>query len=316
MVYSVRHITTFRYEPAVRESVMEIRMQPRSDGHQRCLSFNLETEPATNIMWYRDASGNIVHHFDIAGSHTQVKVSAVALVELGPSPDPRPEDAGDWKELDDLISSEDHWEFLLPSQFAHPTEQLEKLAGELRLEREGNPLELLTCITQAIYEAFAYVPSSTKVDSPIDDALRTRQGVCQDFAHIMIAMVRQLRVPCRYMSGYLVHDTGHKDRSPDGASHAWVEALLPRLGWVSFDPTNNLVGSRRHVRVAVGRDYADVPPNRGVYKGDAASELSVRVTVTPANAPKPEELSPSFVVRNRPVRSGPNPRSQQDQQQQ
>jgi len=317
VIYSVRHTTTFRYEPAVRESVMEVRLQPRSDGEQRCLSFTLDVDPPANIMQYRDFTGNTVHHFDIAGSHTLVKVSAQSAVEVQSVPVPRPADSGDWADLDALIAGNDHWEMLLPSHFAHSSSPLEQLAQELGCERRGNPLEMLTELNAAIYQLFAYVPNSTKVDSPIGEALRTRQGVCQDFAHIMITLVRRLNVPCRYVSGYMFHrDEAEKDRSLEGASHAWVEALVPRLGWVAFDPTNNLVGGDRHIRVAIGRDYADVPPTRGVYKGEAQSELSVAVTVSPADNVAPEPLTPSFVVRSRPVLVRAAARSEQEQQQQ
>jgi transglutaminase-like putative cysteine protease len=317
MIYSVRHTTTFRYEPAVRESVMEVRLQPRSDGEQRCLSFTLDVDPAANIMQYRDFTGNTVHHFDIAGSHTQVKVTAQSAVEVQLVPAPRAADSGDWADLDALIAGNDYWEMLLPSHFAHSNAQLEQLAKELGCERRGNPLELLTEFNEAIYKLFAYVPNSTKVDSPIEEALQARQGVCQDFAHIMIALVRRMNIPCRYVSGYMFHrDDNENDRSVEGASHAWVEALVPRLGWVAFDPTNNLVGGDRHIRVAIGRDYADVPPTRGVYKGEAQSELSVAVTVSPADAVVSEPITPNFVVRSRPVLARAAVRSEQEQQQQ
>jgi len=317
LIYSVRHTTTFRYEPAVRESVMEVRLQPRSEGEQRCLSFALAVDPPANIMQYRDFTGNTVHHFDIAGRHTQVKVTAQSAVELQSVPAPRPSDSGDWNDLDALVAGNDHWEMLLPSHFAHSSAPLEGLAKELRCERRGNPLTLLTEITESIYGLFAYVKNSTKVDSPIEEALQTRQGVCQDFAHIMIALVRPLRIPCRYVSGYMFHrDEDEKDRSLEGASHAWVEALVPGWGWVAFDPTNNLVGGDRHIRVAIGRDYADVPPTRGVYKGEAQSELSVAVTVSPADNIAPEPITPSFVVRSRPVLVRAAARSDQEQQQQ
>jgi transglutaminase-like putative cysteine protease len=317
LIYSVRHTTTFRYEPAVRESVMEVRLQPRSDGEQRCLSFTLDVDPPANVMQYRDFTGNTVHHFDIAGSHTLVKVTAQSAVEVQSVPAPRAADSGDWADLDALIAGNDYWEMLLPSHFAQTSAPLEQLAQELGCERRGNPLELLIELNAAIYQLFAYVPNSTKVDSPIGEALRTRQGVCQDFAHIMITLVRRLNVPCRYVSGYMFHrDEAEKDRSIEGASHAWVEALVPRLGWVAFDPTNNLVGGDRHIRVAIGRDYADVPPTRGVYKGEAQSELSVAVTVSPADSAVPEPMTPSFVVRSRPVMVRATARSEQEQQQQ
>ncbi|HME36190.1 MAG TPA: transglutaminase family protein [Candidatus Sulfotelmatobacter sp.] len=317
MIYSVRHTTTFRYEPAVRESVMEVRLQPRSDGEQRCLSFNLAVDPPANVMQYRDFMGNVVHHFDIAEKHTVVKVTAQSAVEVQNAPAPRPADSGDWADLDALVAGNDYWEMLLPSHFAQSSAPLEQLAGELGCERRGNPLALLTELNEAIYKLFAYVPNSTKVDSPIQDALQTRQGVCQDFAHIMIALVRRVQIPCRYVSGYMFHrDEDEQDRSLEGASHAWIEALVPRLGWVAFDPTNNLVGGDRHIRVAIGRDYADVPPTRGVYKGEAQSELSVAVTVSPADTAAPEPVMPSFVVRSRPVLVRPTTRSEQEQQQQ
>src|ERR1019366_5417335 len=317
VIYSARHPTTFRYEPAVRESVMEVRLQPRSDGEQRCLSFMLNVDPAANVMQYRDFTGNTVHHFDIAGTHKLVKVTAQSAVEVQSVPPPRTSSVGDWADLDALIAGNDYWEMLLPSHFAHSNPELENLAKELRCERRGNPLVLLTELNEAIYKLFAYVPNSTKVDSPIEEALRTRQGVCQDFAHIMIALVRRLHIPCRYVSGYMFHrDEPEKDRSLEGASHAWVEALVPGLGWVAFDPTNNLVGGDRHIRIAIGRDYADVPPTRGVYKGEAQSDLSVAVTVSPADTVSPEPAMPPFVVRSRPVLARPAARSEQEQQQQ
>ena len=127
------------------------------------------------------------------------------------------------------------------------------------------------------------------MNSPIEASLTSRQGVCQDFAHIMIAMVRRLRIPCRYVSGYLYHSDQNKDRSADGATHAWVEALLPGFGWVGFDPTNNLMAGSRHIRTAVGRDYADVPPTLGTMKGRAETELQVRVRVIPSQTLLPPD---------------------------
>jgi len=232
LIYSVRHVTTFRYEPAVRESVMEIRMQPRSEANQRCLSFHLDVNPSANITQYCDFTGNSVHHFDIAGSHTEVKVTAQSTVQVETVPAPRPSEAGDWADLDALTASDDYWEMMLPSEFARSSPALEQLAKQLKCGRRGGPLELLTEVNENIYKMFSYVPNSTKVDSPIEEALFAREGVCQDFAHIMIALVRPLRIPCRYVSGYLFHretEDGQKDRSLEGASHAWLRLWCP--GW-------------------------------------------------------------------------------------
>jgi transglutaminase-like putative cysteine protease len=315
MAYSVRHTTSFQYEPAVRESVMEVRMQPRTDFRQRCLSFSLNIDPRANMMMYRDFYGNAVHNFDIPERHRRIDVMAQAIVDVLPARILEAAAADDWEELDRRVAHTDYWEMLLPSHFAVPTDLLEKLAMELDLRRRGNPLELLQELNSRLYELFDYAPNTTEVDSPIDDALKARRGVCQDFAHIMITLVRQLKIPCRYVSGYLYHEDKSRDRSPAGATHAWVEAYLGELGWVAFDPTNNLEGCDRHVRVAVGRDYSDVPPTRGVYKGEAESELSVLVTVLPVDAPEPEEMPRTTVIRSRSRNLELNEDTEQQQQQ-
>jgi transglutaminase-like putative cysteine protease len=137
----------------------------------------------------------------------------------------------------------------------------------------------------AIHDGFEYAPYSTRVDSPIDDALETRRGVCQDFAHLMIAALRHLGLPARYVSGYIAPNSMSDGPDPSSiATHAWAEVMLPDLGWVGIDPTHNAQAGLRHVRVAVGRDYADVPPTRGTFKGNGASTLSVSVEVTPGEA--------------------------------
>ena len=140
-------------------------------------------------------------------------------------------------------------------------------------------------LSTTIYDAFDYEIGVTEVHSPIEHALEEKRGVCQDFAHIMIAIARGWGIPARYVSGYLYHRRKGQDRSGDDATHAWVEAYLPSLGWVGFDPTNDIQAGERHIRVAVGRDYADVPPTRGTFKGGAESELAIAVSVEPTQAP-------------------------------
>jgi len=284
MYYSIRHLTKFAYKTPVSESIMETRMHPRSDAAQRCLTFHLSVSPRCRVFSYRDHLSNHVHHFDIPGLHSQLVIVAEALVEMQPHvelPVSLPE--GAWEELDRLVQDGDFWEMMLPSEFATPTEELAKFADELQLDRSADPLSTLQRLNTALYKAFAYKPKSTKADSPIDEALKTRAGVCQDFAHVMITLVRTyLKMPCRYVSGYLYHGAQFKDRSDDSATHAWVEAYLPELGWVGFDPTNDLVAGDRHIRTAIGRDYSDVPPTHGIFRGRTKSELSVAVRVEPS----------------------------------
>ncbi len=303
MYYSILHKTRFRYSAPVSESVTEVRMQPRSEGAQRCLSFKLTVSPSARVSSYSDNYGNTVHHFDIPAPHKTTTISAEAIVILPPPPPPpKALSTSAWADLDALTWAEDHWDFLVPSQFALATPLIERLATELEVCRRDDPLTVLRELTERMYQTFAYDPEHTEVDSPIDLALESRKGVCQDFAHIMITMVRNLGIPCRYVSGYLFHRSEDHDRSEQDATHAWVEALLPELGWVGFDPTNNLVAGGRHIRTAVGRDYADVPPTKGVFKGRAESHLAVGVKVAPTEAPIPDEE-----VNPRPMGSTPPP---------
>lgn len=280
MYYTVSHFTRFRYNDSISESVMETRMHPRSDGAQRCLMFHLSVSPRCRVFSYRDHLGNNVHHFDVPGQHSQLVVIAESTVDVQAVPPLPPVlQPGTWQELNAMIENGDYWEMLLPSEFAQPTSLLMEFAQSIRAEVRDDPLTVLHDINAALYHSFDYMPQSTTVDSPIDHALEQRKGVCQDFAHIMIALVRQLRIPCRYVSGYLYHSASEHDRSVDGATHAWVEACLPHLGWVGFDPTNRLIAGDRHILTSIGRDYADVPPTRGVFRGATDSELSVAVRV-------------------------------------
>jgi transglutaminase-like putative cysteine protease len=222
--------------------------------------------------------------FDIPGMHGQLVIVAESLVEVQPAQYPPSSISPDaWEKLDSMMEQDDYWEMLLPSKFTEPTPALDDLAKHLDVRRKDDPLTVLHQLNQQIYEYFDYKPKSTQVDSQIDLALNNKAGVCQDFAHIMIALVRsKMRIPCRYVSGYLFHGESDHDRSVSTATHAWIEVLIPDLGWVGFDPTNQLLAGDRHIRTAIGRDYADVPPTHGIFRGHTNSELTVAVQVTPS----------------------------------
>ncbi|HWA95762.1 MAG TPA: transglutaminase family protein [Terracidiphilus sp.] len=284
--YSIRHLTRFRYDHPITESIMETRMHPRSDSHQHCLSFSLSVSPRCRVFSYRDHMGNNVQHFDIPGEHTQLVIIAESVVEQQDLPDvPRFLSPDAWADLDALVDAGDYGEMLLPSTFATPTKALTDLAVKLDVVRRDDPLMLVHEINQKLYDYFEYVPRHTRVDSPIDEAILSGKGVCQDFAHTMIALLRLVGIPARYVSGYLYRSREDHDRSTPDATHAWVDVLVPHLGWVGFDPTNNLIAHRRHIRAAVGRDYADVPPTHGIYRGQTASELYVAVHVEASELP-------------------------------
>ncbi|HZP05529.1 MAG TPA: transglutaminase family protein [Terracidiphilus sp.] len=278
--YSIRHLTRFRYSQPISESIMETRMHPRSDSSQHCLTFSLSVSPRCRVFSYRDHLGNNVQHFDIPGEHNQLVIVAESVVEQQPQQDiPRFLSPDAWEALDDLIGNGDYWEMLLPSTFAIESPAVQKLAQQMDVVRRDDPLMLVQELNQRLFDYFEYVPRHTRVDSPVDEAILSGKGVCQDFAHTMIALLRHVRIPARYVSGYLYRGREDHDRSVPDATHAWVEALLPHLGWVGLDPTNNLVAHHRHIRTAVGRDYADVPPTHGIFRGKTDSELYVAVQV-------------------------------------
>jgi transglutaminase-like putative cysteine protease len=319
MFYTVRHHTRFRYSAPIQENVMEVRMQPCTDALQQCLSFELHLRPTARIYSYQDHLGNLVNHFNIPGLHNELSIRAEALVKVTPPPAlPAALAPEDWDRLDALPLTHEHWEMRTPSRFTERTRALDELAQELGVERRVDPLTVLLELSQALNRTFEYAPAATRVDSPIDEAILLRRGVCQDYTHILLALLRNyLRIPCRYVSGYLYHRQA--DRSAADATHAWVEALLPELGWVGVDPTNNVLAGERHIRVAVGRDYSDVPPTHGIFKGLAASELSVSVHVRKTDDPDLQEADAAdltLVAEPSIISFAPAPDINQQQQQQ
>jgi transglutaminase-like putative cysteine protease len=313
MKYSIRHITRFDYSDMIRESVMEVRKAPRSDSQQHCYRFDLTVDPRADVHSYKNYLGNTIHHFDVPRPHNRLVITADAFVEVYPRAAlPVSLDTSAWAELDAAVQEDDFWDMLMPSHFIQASEMMNTLAEELDVtQRRDDPLSLLREINTKVYQTFDYEPSTTNVDSPTDHALAARSGVCQDFAHIMITLLRHLKITSRYVSGYLYTGADDDDRSADAASHAWAEAWLPGLGWIGFDPTNNLIAGDRHISVAVGRDYADVPPTHGIFRGEAESELSVAVQVKIADElPFDEDLFLEF------HQEAPSAYVQQQQQQQ
>ena len=286
MLYAIRHFTRYRYSHAVWQSMMEVRMHPRSEGNQRCFVFQLSVNPRARIFGYTDSHGNLVHHFDLPSRHDQLTIISDALVNIdGQAAVPETMEYERWADLEQIVEKKDYWDMLMPSHYARPSPELEELAKEIgATERDGrSPLAFLQDLAAGVHRSFSYLKKSRTASLQIEHALLSRQAVCQDFVHVMIALVRNANIPCRYVSGYIYHG-GENVPSPEGASHAWVEALLPGVGWVGFDPTTNLLVGEGHIRTAIGRDSADVPPTMGAMKGKADTQLQVRVRVTPSEA--------------------------------
>jgi len=287
VLLEIRHVTQYNYAAPVRESVMEVWMQPQKSARQRLVSFDLDLDPPAQVFSYADSFGNAVYHFDVPQPHERLTITARSAVETQSAP-PLPEqlDRGEWDRLKSEFLRGENFDYLNPHGFARETDALHAFIAERDIDalRQRDPLGAVRQLNELLYGAFGYEAGVTRADSPIDDVLLARKGVCQDFAHVMIAICRSWGIPARYVSGYLFTDRKHGDRSDPDATHAWVEVFLPSLRWIGLDPTNNTPATERHVACAVGRDYSDVPPSRGVYKGDSESQLAVGVSVRKARA--------------------------------
>lgn len=326
MLLEIRHVTQYHYERPVRESLMELWMQPQKSARQRLVSFELDIEPAAQVFSYADSFGNAVYHFDVPQPHDGLTIIARSAVETEPVLEwPLPLDMGEWERLKSAFVRGECFDYLQPHGFVQMTGALETFIIEHDIDalRRRDPYSAVQALCDTIYKAFEYQPGVTDADSPIDLALSAGRGVCQDFAHIMLAVCRAWGIPARYVSGYLFTDREAGDRSDPDATHAWVEVFLPSYRWVGFDPTNNVMTGERHVAVAVGRDYSDVTPSRGVYKGDSESHLAVGVSVRRARAAvaEPEFMrlprpSAPFGSANRRRASADAIREQQQRQQQ
>ncbi|MCY4531974.1 MAG: transglutaminase family protein [Gammaproteobacteria bacterium] len=269
-LYSIEHILNFDYTSPVQSSVMTLHVHPLRERCQVVRQFSLNTDPAGPLFEFNDPFGNTGHFFDRPGRHQRLTIIAKSTVEVEIlDPAPNSQSHNGWQSLES-------WSMTNPSRFVHCPPVLEKFMDTHDLHPEDEPLTSVRELCRRLHQIFTYLPGSTQVDSPIEHILDTRQGVCQDYAHVMASILRHWGIPCRYVSGYLgPPEVG----TVVGESHAWVECWFPDTGWLGFDPTNDTEGDERHIRVAVGRDYGDVPPARGVFRGQAESSLGASVSI-------------------------------------
>lgn len=267
------HVTRFDYSADVVEGVMEVRLGPLSDSTQRWDRFNLSVTPTGSVRPYTDGFGNRTHLVTVGKVHSVLEV--VTRSELSttlenpfapPSKSPRP------------LSPSEMVDFLSPSPLVPALPEFVALAEPLRPASPEATFDAARAMSRLVHETFAYQRNVTTVATKVDEVMRLRSGVCQDFAHVLIGLCRAVGVPARYVSGYTVAEMPEGDEAPRSqASHAWVEAYTPTHGWRGLDATNDVVVGDAHVKVAVGRDYADVSPTRGSFRGNAAQRLGVTV---------------------------------------
>jgi transglutaminase-like putative cysteine protease len=276
MEYTIAHQTTYYYADSVNESYTVLHLQPRSDPYQFCTKFAIDVTPHARINSYADRFGNDVQHFAILPPHDALSITTRSNVVTMLEHDPMPPFDATRAMLDADPKVERFYDFLHESSFVRFVDEGATFRAEF-----GEPGESLgvwcTNVMHHIHASFSYDTDATTVRTTVTEAIARRAGVCQDFAHIMISVLRAAGIPARYVSGYIFR--GESRVLGAEASHAWCEAYLPPYGWVGFDPTNDRAINDHFVKVALGRDYRDVSPVRGVYRGGRQSEMSVNVAM-------------------------------------
>jgi transglutaminase-like putative cysteine protease len=300
MLYQATHTTRYRYEAPVSQSLSEARLTPRSfDGQTLGASQNLKAsririDPEPVVFQQRtDYFGNEVTTFAVVRLHDRLVTTATSVVEVTPCQDVTNSKVT-WEEAKEYVEEQPDeeslraFEFVFASPFVPLQADLFDYAKSVF--RPGAPLvEAVWELTHRIHKEFKYAPATTTIDTPLSQVLREKRGVCQDFAHLMIGALRSHRIAARYVSGYLRSGANYQGAE---ASHAWVSVFAPEIGWVSFDPTNDVMPSDGHVTLAWGRDYGDVTPLKGITLGGAGQTIEVEVRVDPLVDPvadKPSE---------------------------
>jgi transglutaminase-like putative cysteine protease len=288
--YTVEHETRYVYAAPVSQSWQLARLTPRNLPWQKLLSCAIQIDPPPDERHEApDSFGNSVTHFGLHGAHRLLRVRMHCSVEVGDRPVPDGAASAPWESVRDAVREHVQPEGLIPARMAEPTSlvPLSEGARMYALESLAHGRDWFGAVSdlmRRIHADFEFDPGATTVSTSVDEVLHQRRGVCQDFAHLMLACLRGHGLPARYVSGYLLTDPpeGKPRLMGVDASHAWVAAYSPTTGWVEFDPTNNQLADRRYITLAWGADFADVVPLRGVILGGGAQEMDVSVSVTPA----------------------------------
>jgi transglutaminase-like putative cysteine protease len=295
MLFRIKHVTRYVYEKPACRSHNEVRLAPIDAPDQKRVAFSLEVTPSAAISEYRDSFGNLVHSIDVQPPHTELVISSASVVDRValPAQPSIPITVGDYL-ADDSARMKEHGEFLNPSRYVPFSDRLRKFFWSVRPQLSEDITSYTERMILYVRSQFAYDGGTTNVNSTVDDILTSGGGVFQDFAHLSIGLLRLAGVPARYVSGYLAPDPRRVSNSapPELASHAWIEALLPGSSWTGFDPTHRTRTMIRHIRVAVGRDYNDLPPVSGVYESaGGARRMAYELEVSLARQDGADELS-------------------------
>ncbi len=276
--YNIEHISRYVYEKPAARCVMWLCLEPRNDFDQSLRSFEAQTNPHATLSAESDSFSNNKHVITINFKHEDLEITTRSEVDTVTGARlPTALEPGAWEEIHSWTNTFEHWDFTHESALTPRSEALDEFVSNHRIVAGSDPVESLLRLSDTLHRNFNYKPGSTTVASTIHDILDSKEGVCQDYTHVMIAIARSWGIPTRYVSGYMYVTGLDGEQSPESATHAWVECLLPNLGWFGFDPTNATIADERHVRIAVGRDYLDVSPTRGVLIDGGPSNLEAAV---------------------------------------
>ncbi|MBY6540570.1 transglutaminase family protein [Rhodococcus sp. BP-349] len=271
----VVHTTGYNYDAPVTSSYNEARLTPRSDTRQNVILNRVETDPATRSYRYTDYWGTAVTAFDLHAPHTSLEVAGSSVVETDAFVPP--EETLDWEDLAADLVVDRFNELLGHSTYVPRNRQLTSVAK--KLAKDLGPYDAVVAVCDWVNQEMSYVPGTTGVHTSAVEAWAEKKGVCQDYAHLTLVLLRSIGIPARYVSGYL-HPNAEAvvGDSVEGQSHAWIEAWTG--SWWGYDPTNGVPVNEQHVSVGIGRDYADVPPLKGIFSGGGSTELDVVVEIT------------------------------------
>ncbi len=271
----VVHATGYAYKAPVTASYNEARLTPRSDSRQNVIINRVETAPATRSYRYVDYWGTAVTAFDLHAPHTELEVTSASVVETD-KPESR-NGAVSWADLRTDAVHDRYYEVLTPTRYTPFDKRIERVARQIA--KGNDPGHAVLAVTEWVRNELQYVPGTTGVHSSGLDALREGKGVCQDFAHLSLILLRTMGIPARYVSGYLHPKSDAGIGEPvEGESHAWIQAWIG--GWWNYDPTNDTEINEQYISVGFGRSYSDVTPLKGIYHGQGASDLDVVVEMT------------------------------------
>jgi transglutaminase-like putative cysteine protease len=275
--FKIQHITTYRYEDAARDSANQIMLYPIRDNFQDVQLHTIQVTGSPLIHVHTDYFGNQVGTFTYAHPHHELVIDSRLMVLTRPRllPEDNAPASDQWKELEQLKWKIEFIDFLRLENFS----ALPEIATLIDDERSKNctPLQSAKYFNEYIYNNFEYQKGITTVETTVDEIWKLRSGVCQDFAHMLLVMLRLLNIPARYVSGYICPNKN--GMRGEGATHAWVEAYIPFYGWLGLDPTNNCIVNETHVRLAVGKSFLDCSPVKVTYRGTSGHTLDVIVTV-------------------------------------